>query len=186
MVMKWRLSFLLVLVTACGLPPSPEYSAYPYEQTLSFRILDGRFNQRILVADWPERRFVSAPAQRIWQEMPAALSFLGIPVQTMDDSTGVIWSGPFEPDQLAGERLSLYLDCGSGLGAVHYADSYRVTMALLVRVRPEPTGETRVENVIEAVARPPGGTGDALPCTSMGTLLSRITDVVEYRVRGRP
>ncbi|MFC1661196.1 hypothetical protein ACFL3S_07050 [Gemmatimonadota bacterium] len=180
--MKLRLLFLFLMVTGCGLPPSPEYTIYPHEQSLSLLTSGGRLSQRMLVEDWAERRMVLAPVEQVWQEMPSALSFLGIPVRSIDDSTGVIWTGPFEPENLGGKRLSLYLDCGSSHGAVHYADSYRVTMAIVVRVRAEPTGGTRVENVIEAVARSKGGTGDAMSCSSLGRLLTRMTEVVEFQL----
>lgn len=176
--MNGRIILLALLGSACGLPAGHEYAETPHTETV---IVGGR-TQHMVAEEWAEQKMVYAPARRVWAEMPGVLEELGIPVIGFERETGLFISDRFQPTEIGGSRLSLFLDCGGSHTAVAYADSYRVTMVIQVKVTEDPRGGALVENLIEAVARPKAGSGVGMTCSSTGRLLTRITDLLEERM----
>lgn len=176
--MHARTLILALLGSACGLPAGHEYAEIPHTETA---IVGGR-TQQMMREEWAEQRMVYAPVQRVVAEMPGVLEELGIPVAGFEPETGLFISDRFQPTELGGSRLSMFLDCGGSNTAVAYADSYRVTMVLQVKVTEDPRGGALVENHIEGVARPRAGSGVGMTCSSTGRLLTRITDLLEEKM----
>lgn len=125
---------------------------------------------------------VQAPAEQVWTVLPQVYEELGIE-WNIDDPTRMQLGNPrFRQRQIDGENLSKFLDCGSGVGMISYADTYIVTMSLTTAVDDGTDGGAVVQTAFQAVAKPRAVSGNELRCTSKGTLERRITDIIAERV----
>ena len=115
--------------------------------------------------------------------MPTVFYELGIPPSVRDPLQNLLGSMQFHPRQIGGNRLSQYLDCGRSVGVASNADSYRVTMSLVTRLSAGGGSRTLIETEILAVAEPRGVRGDAVNCTSKGTLERQIVELVQTQTR---
>src|SRR5262245_33307413 len=91
---------------------------------------------------------------------------------TLTDSVGGIMgnTGFNHSGALAGQRMSYWLGCGTGMMGPN-ADRWRVTMAILTSVEPAPNDSTRLRTVIIATARNMAeGSADPSNCNSTGKL----------------
>ncbi|WP_310569999.1 hypothetical protein [Gemmatimonas sp.] len=112
----------------------------------------------------------------------AVLEELKVPVTT-NDPAGLIGNGGMTLlRRLGNERLSKYLNCGVGLSGPQ-ADTWRVTMALMVWIEPAGSSESRVRMALVAGAQDlDAGARRSAGCGSTGALESLIVDRVRRRV----
>ena len=109
--------------------------------------------------------------ERAWALLPTLLQDLGLSVGSIDPSTGRVSHRGERVRRINGKRMSEYLDCGMGSTAQPYANLYEVALGYeVVMRRSQRTGIVEVEMRVEATAKPQDVSGNALRCTSEGTL----------------
>jgi hypothetical protein len=122
---------------------------------------------------------VNAAFTRVYHATVLAFEGLKIPLKLQDSVAGRVGNlGLTQSRQLAGSRLSRFLDCGSTLTGLR-ADSYRIEMpliAILARVGPQ---TTRVRVALVGSARDMSGPStDPVLCLSTGVLEKQIHDAI--------
>ncbi len=112
---------------------------------------------------------VNASRESTYKAATAVLTELKIPVNTIDPAFRVLGNGSARVMRRIGkERLSSYLNCGSGITGAH-ADDWRVTMALFIWVEPVTATESRMRIGLLAGAQDVQGVAkDPVSCASTG------------------
>lgn len=124
----------------------------------------------------------AVPPRAVWSVLPGVFRTLGIDTPIVDAPSGVMGNRSYEGPRVEERRLSLYLDCGSTFGGPR-ADTYRVTLFLLVQLSESVDGETHVRTVLDASARPREVSGNPVHCGSKGTLERRVMELIAEGVR---
>jgi hypothetical protein len=109
---------------------------------------------------------------------------LRIPEAGADPEKKAFGNLEFRARRIEGERLSRYIDCGMGATAVPNADSYQVTMSVLTRLAPAEDGGTVVETTVDANGKPRNVSGNPVHCQSIGTLETRVAELVLWVLVG--
>lgn len=119
----------------------------------------------------------------VWRVLPSVYGELGIEVGTVDSGARTMGNARLVMSRsLAGQRLSRYLSCGSGMSGQPIADEYRVEASLLTILHPEEDGSTRVETRLTATAMSRASSGAPLACGSTGRLEARIAEMIALRL----
>ena len=130
------------------------------------------------------RDSVPAPLESVWRILPAVYADLGIADAGADTAQQVYGNPDFTPRRIGGERLSRYIDCGTGITAMPKADEYEVTMSVLTRVAAAAPGETALTTVVMARARARGHSANAVYCQSTGALETQVMARVIAALQG--
>ena len=128
---------------------------------------------------------IEASPAAAWDALVQVYGNLGIEIAGLDNGTRVITNPDLTVSRrIGGERLSRYLDCGSGsIGGA--ADTYRIKMNILSHVEANPDGKSTVHTTIQAVANNPEGTSNTrIPCASTHQLEHRIAAAVAELLGG--
>ncbi len=126
----------------------------------------------------PERHTYTAAvpgtADHVFDKLVEVYQGLGIRPDVADKARLIVGAANVQlRRQLAGTRLSTYLDCGSGMGGAS-AESYAISLTIATQVSPTDHG-SRLATQVSASARPTDGTNTApVACTSTGDLEARI------------
>lgn len=127
---------------------------------------------------------VAVPASRevTYKAATAVLTELKIPVTTQDPALRVLGNGSARVIRKLGrERLSSYLNCGSGITGSH-ADSWRITMALFVWVEAVSPTESRIRVGLLAGAQDVEGVSkDPVACGSTGVFETQLAEMIQKR-----
>ncbi len=129
-------------------------------------------------------RLVDAPLDSVWLALPRAYELLGIPDAGVDAERTVFGNPGYRPRRIEGERLSKYVDCGTGTTAVPNADQYVVTLSVLTRLTPGEGGGTMVVTTVEGTGKPRAVSGNPVYCQSIGTLEARVAQLVVWVLVG--
>jgi hypothetical protein len=128
---------------------------------------------------------IAASPDAVWEALVQVYANLEIEIAGADPRTRSLNN----PDlivsrRLGGERLSRYLECGSGtIGG--FADHFRIHMNILSQVVAKPDGQSTLHTTIQAVGDNPEGTSNTrVPCGSTHQLELRIAAEVEELVGG--
>jgi hypothetical protein len=126
---------------------------------------------------------IEAPRAKVWEALHAVHDALGIGFTNGDLASG---TATFEVANrmrtVAGKPASRYIDCGMGPAGAR-ADSYRLVVRLNHSMEsPTPTS-TVLTSTLQAWARNPGMSSDAIPCTSLGLLEREIGAAVATRLQ---
>jgi hypothetical protein len=125
----------------------------------------------------PAQALSATPAET-WRAVAAAYKELGIPLTVADSATHVIGARNVPVRrQLADERISHWLDCGTGAMGLKNADAYSVSLSAMTTVTAQAPGSTAVQTVIEASAAGDGSSEGRVRCASTGQLERRIVDL---------
>ncbi len=128
---------------------------------------------------------VVVPASReiTYKAANAVLTELKIPVTTQDPAFRVLGSGSARMlRKLGRERLSAYLNCGSGMSGAH-ADGWRVTMAVFIWVEAVSPTESRIRVGMLAGAQDVEGVSkDPVACGSTGVFETQLAEMIQKRV----
>lgn len=139
------------------------------------------FRERILldtVAVWNR---VPGPGPQTFRNALRVLDSLGVPIAYADSIRGVIHHGGFVArGRLAGKSVSNSLRCGMGL-AGDYADSWRVSIAYAVFVRPDGEHSSLGVALIAAANDVEGVSKPAVQCASTGLLEGTLHKTVGLR-----
>jgi hypothetical protein len=126
---------------------------------------------------------VEAMIDEVWRVLPAVYQELGVPVGTVNTATRTLGNSDVTLNRtLAGDRVSRYLNCGSGQTGQPLADQYRVQATLLTVLHPEADGTTRVETRLNGTAANRATSGNAIACGTTGRLEARIAQALALRV----
>lgn len=113
---------------------------------------------------------LDAPSGKAFTAIAGAFDDLKIPVDTRDSVAGLIGSMRILPSgSLGGLRLSRILDCGQGPTGAPNAESYRLTVVLLVLLDPIDASHTKVRIGLVASGQEPGGS-NRIQCGSSGRM----------------
>jgi hypothetical protein len=126
-------------------------------------------------------RTVDATVSQVWAVLPAIFAQLEIETTTVDPAGAVMGNRSYRPRRVEGRRLSDFLDCGRTLGR-EYADSYAVTLGVLVQLVTAPDGRTLIRTILDAYARDPSTSSGPVHCITWGSLERRIGDLVVERL----
>lgn len=121
---------------------------------------------------------VAAPAHRVWTALHRVYEDLGVSLSLDDSANRRLGNTRFRQRRINGQRLSAFLDCGSGSGVASYANSYSVTMSLTTIIAEDADRRTIVQTQFNAVAEPRATSGNPLQCTSNGNLERTIVEKI--------
>jgi hypothetical protein len=128
---------------------------------------------------------VGATRTAVWNALLETHEALAIPLSAMDEPAGALtFTLRDKTRTIAGKNASAYVDCGNGPAGPR-ADSYRLTIKVNHNVVSTADNQTQVHTLIEAWARHPGQSGDAIQCNSRGTLEKHIAGIVRTRLQQR-
>jgi hypothetical protein len=125
----------------------------------------------------------SSPPSAVLAALQLAYADIGVEVKYSNPATGEIGNVEFaRTRKMAGQPLTDLVNCGTTVTGPA-ADTYRVTMLLVSRVRAEGTG-SKVETRFQSRAvNPAGGTSaTATECQSLGTLEQKLHDLVRDKL----
>ena len=175
------LSIAALLLGAAGcarqMPPDP--AAAPAERVL-VADADGT-NIRSINSTGPVAADVKASPQAAYRALVTAYGELGIAPEVTDEASLRVARTNFTARRIiAGERASVYFECGESLTGSR-ADEGRLTVSLASQATPGPAGAT-VATTLTAVVRANDGTSTgATSCSSTGRLETRIHNLVKQR-----
>ncbi len=131
-----------------------------------------------------EPRIVRASTGDIWATLPAVFEHLEIPADVVNPQGLEIGTQGYRPRRVAGERLSMFLNCGVG-STGQRADNYEVYMSVATRLTAQTSDSTLVHTTINATAKPRTVSGSTVPCSSRGVLEMRVTQLIVDQLRTR-
>ncbi|MES2358131.1 MAG: hypothetical protein V4529_07275 [Gemmatimonadota bacterium] len=126
-----------------------------------------------------QRATVQVPIADAWTRLAKAYSDLGIPLTTVQPDAHVLGNeGMKRSHTLANQRLSQFLDCGSGGSGSSNADVYSINMSVVSRLSPTSENATEVATLIQATATPMAFGTAPVVCSTTGLLEARIASMV--------
>lgn len=174
-------ALLCLASMACASGSAPARTVSPTSEPLSeTRGFAGGLQVQGGFTNQPSAGFdsvVAAPRSAVWAAMPGVFESLELETPTQEIATYTIGDPGSRVARIAGSRrLSQYLDCGAGIRGAN-ADSYEVTLQLLVRLATAPDG-TVVRTTLDAYARPRDSAGEPIHCHSEGTLERQVHTLI--------
>lgn len=127
--------------------------------------------------------FDAAPAS-VWPALAAAVRGLDPALAEVADSTVGLVAGPgvVAFRRLAGDAMSRWLDCGTGMTGPQ-ANTSRVTLAFAAILDPLPGNRSRLGLALTASALDrSGSTSVAVQCNTFGTLEAAVIEATERRL----
>ena len=157
-----------------------------------------RFDQDLLGREKPSaiwyrsdvshvRRVIPESIDVVWRVLPASiesLRFPGTPTVYADEHIYMTPQMKIERRLYQGESNSLYLNCGTTLGARPAADEHLVIFALLTRLTPTPAGETEIDIIVDGTAQDMKERSLAVRCNGTGRFEEAIIAQIEANLRG--
>lgn len=182
--MKRALSVsLAAAATACALAPA---GPGPTSQApVSISTPSGQTNMTLTHTDPAAANRVHAPPDSVWKALVQVYDALDAPVDIRSDAERGIGVRAWRTRRIVGQRLSRWVDCGSGV-AGPYADSYRVTLSILSQVAATASGSTITTQLRASARSTSGASGQTLTCRSKGTLEGYIVQSVMERLGAAP
>ncbi len=126
---------------------------------------------------------ISATSTAVWLTLASVFETLEIETPTVDPRALSIGNAGYSAGRIEGKRLSTYLQCGNNIGRAN-ADQYEVTLQLMVQLMDAPGGGTTVRTLMDAYVRPRATRGNAIHCTSKGTLERRNVELIRDELPG--
>jgi hypothetical protein len=182
----WIVPAAALTLAACAASPAPSRPAPRGEDVVRSANPGTTFSMemRLNHTDATMLDTVAAAPDRAWAELPAVFQALALPINAADPRDHRLSTIGFKPYRIEKQPLSRYLDCGRGIMAGEYADSYEVVLSVdarLVPARYDPA-RTVLESTVAADARPRAEAGNPVHCQSKGTLEHRLHDLLAQRL----
>ena len=174
-------SLVILAITACSstgpdaAPPAPETETRVYSPG----------GGGVLLHNEPGfgSRLVPASIDSVWSALPRVFEILDIPDVQEDLAQRAFGNSGYRARRIEGDRLSKYIDCGTGATAVPNADQYEVTLSVITRLSQTDDG-TLATTTVHASARPRAETRNPVPCQSKGVLEERLAELIMYVIVG--
>lgn len=131
------------------------------------------------------REAIQATPDAAWAALPKAYADLGIAVRETSGAARTLGNSRLVVSRrLAGNPLSTYLECGSGITG-RFADRYRIEIVIRSTIVAAEGGGAQVDTYLEALARnPEGGSNTGVACTSTQRLEQEIAARVRVHAEG--
>lgn len=174
---------VMVLTAACAGTPAPGGPPVP-DQTVRTDGSSGGSPMTMSIAHTtsPSVRTVSAPADRVWNALPAVFASLGIPIEERDVGARSLGNPALKVRRRLGDvSLNRYLDCGSTQGG-QSADTYEIVMSVMTYLRPAAEG-TEVTTIVEARGSPVVFSAEYVTCGTRGALEQRFFDALNQELK---
>ncbi len=159
----------------------------PAERTISISTADNAVNTDIRMTrdEYLARAALLAPREAVWAVVTDVFAEVGLPAPRLDDAR---WTATVENHvvrrRLGGQRLSRYLECGSGMTGA-YADERRLYLNVTVQLQEgETADETTVVTRVTATAEQPSGVSGTMSCSSRGSLERTLANALQLEVLG--
>jgi hypothetical protein len=166
---------LLALAAACA--GGPGTGVAPTNQTTNTVLVTVEGNTTVTGAAPVASSYrTGLPVDSAMARLRAAYELAAIPVLLFDPATGRVGNARLQIRRaLNHEPLSTFVDCGRSLTGTH-ADQDQLTLSIVSTVHPAAGGGSRVETLLTGSAqdRTSGNVSDLQPCTTRGTLESRL------------
>ena len=169
--------FLFLLAFAVVSCAKPQGDLAPNQGRTVIDRYHGDVNANVYGGVEPSRHVVNAPVDSVWSVLPQVYANLDIEPTSVDSRGYQVGNTHFVPREIEGRRLSRYIQCGYGVTTSNNADTYRVTMSVITRVRVDEDGQTLLQTELSASARPREVSGGAINCSSTGRLERRIAEL---------
>ena len=166
---------LLALAAACA--SGPNTGVAPTNQGTTTVMVTAEGN-RTLRGTAPVANSVQTPlpVDSALARLRAAYELASVPVALFDPATGRVGNSRWLIRRaLNHEPLSTFVDCGRSMTGTN-ADQDQLTLSIISTVRPTAGGGSQVQTLLTGSAqdRTSGNVSDMQPCTTRGTLETRI------------
>lgn len=123
---------------------------------------------------------IAAPTGKTFAAAAQVFKTLGLTVAVRDSMGGLIGNEEFSKTRtLAGSQMSTWLNCGSGMTGPN-ADSYRITIALMVIIDPAANGTTRMRiGMVGSGANTVGSSTEPVACGTTGRLEEKMAQMIK-------
>ncbi len=175
------LSLALCLCLACA---APRNEMAPNTGRSTLTQYHGAVNVDIHGTIDPSSHIIGASVDSVWSVLRSVYQELDVAPNVIDRGGYQIGNTRFDPRDIGGVRLSRYLRCGYSVANSNNADTYRVTMFLVTRVRRNDEHRTVLQTEVSATAKPRVVSGNAINCATTGRLERRIAEMVVESLRG--
>lgn len=172
----------VVLATATLLPACAAPGSHPSVQTVrNTTTVSSSHTSSVTLESYREvgaaRSSVRATPEEAWEALPKVYEGLSIPVGTSIPASFTLGNLKLELSRTLGsQRLSNFISCGEGPLGTPLADSYRVTMSVITKLAPDPSGGTTVETRVLASAANRATSSGSVECGSTGRLEAMIAE----------
>lgn len=146
-------------------------------QTVQVSGVQGRLN--VVSGNSASTSTIVEPIELVWRALPTVLDSLGLTVTTVDQARYLMGSESVKVRQRLGKTpLSRYLDCGQTQIGPN-ADSYDVTLTVMVQLQRGAGGTTAVTTSVDATAKPIAFRQASSDCSTKGLLESRLVALLQ-------
>ena len=122
---------------------------------------------------------VQLPIETAWTRLGLAYQTLGIALTVRDAPSHTLGNeGTRRTHTLGGERMSDFLDCGTGTGGGPNADLYAITLSVVSELQAASESTTQVATMVQATAAPLTFGSPPVACSTTGNLEERIAALV--------
>ena len=161
-----RRTLLLFVLCGCASAGTTSEDTTPRQAT----VLAGGTTPTIL-AERPHATaaVIAAAPKDVWAATQKVYASLEIPVTVENPLAHQLGNANFyKTRQLAGESMTRFVDCGSGMDGPK-AGSYRIYMSLLTTIDPDGNGGSKVQTTFVPMGQDVSGGGtDRIPCGTTG------------------
>lgn len=173
-----RWSVALMLVAACASAPDANV---PVSTATSRVTVAPQTTVDITRQDEVDAVQIEAPRAQVWEAVMATHQSLDIPSSAADEAAGIATFILRDKTRtILGKPASSYVDCGNGPAGPR-ADSYRVTVKISHQLKSVGESSTIMGTLVEAWARHPGQSADAIQCNSRSTLEKYLAGIIRTR-----
>ncbi len=178
-----KTSLLLLFAAACASSGTTSENTTPRQAAIFSSPETGT-----LLTERPRATMISiaAPLSNVWLAVKSVYAELEIPVVVDNPATHQLGNANFAKSRvLAGQSMTLFVDCGSGMTGPKSA-SYRIYISLLTQVTPNPDGTTAVQVTFVPMGQDvSAGSSDRIPCGTTGRFEQFFLDRVKATL-GKP
>ncbi|MFI5229731.1 MAG: hypothetical protein ACHQWU_11725 [Gemmatimonadales bacterium] len=176
-----RYSILLIALCGCASTgASTSDDSTPRQAT----ILTGG-DSPTLLADQPHATAadIAASPTEVWSAAEKVYAAMEIPVTVENPRAHQLGNANFyKTHQLAGESMTRFVDCGSGMDGAKAA-SYRIYMSLLTTIDADGKGGSTVKTTFVPMGQDlSGGSTDRIPCGTTGRFEQLVLDQIKGTV----
>jgi hypothetical protein len=163
-------------------PPTEQVSVTPTTVRVETNSAAGTIRMNLMNEDRADSRVIKADIDRAWGQLPAVYAELELPVSVyVDKSRQIATRAARFRGKVGKTRLAQFVSCGSDISGEDKANIYEITLDVATTLAPSESGQTNVMTMVTASGRPMATSGDAVRCTSNGTLERRIATALTVR-----
>lgn len=125
------------------------------------------------------RSSVRMPIATAWPRLAAAYQTMGMGLTLSDAASHTLGNeGMRRTHTLGGERLSDFLDCGTGTGGGPNADLYAVTLSVVTQLQAASDSTIQIATMVQATAAPLTFGSPPVACSTTGNLEEKLAALV--------